>query len=103
MAFRRKSRIVDADGVVGKLLDVTARTHDKPFARVQLSKGAFVEVPFEILEHHAARCRRFALDPGDRGARAHDRAPGTRTEAQDPASCRRGAEACRDEICGREI
>jgi hypothetical protein len=52
MAFRRRSRIVDRDGVVGKLLDVSAHDHDKPHARVRLDRGTFVLVPFEILRHH---------------------------------------------------
>jgi hypothetical protein len=52
MAFRRRSRVVDRDGVVGKLLDVSAHDHDRPLARVQLDHGTSVLVPFELLRHH---------------------------------------------------
>ncbi len=54
MAWRRRSRIVDRDGVAGKLIDVTTHAPEQPVARVQLSRGAYVLVPFEILQHHAS-------------------------------------------------
>jgi hypothetical protein len=53
VARRRRAVVVDADGVVGHLRTVRVHEPDKAVAVIELERGAIVEVPFELLEHHA--------------------------------------------------
>jgi len=67
VAIRRHPKIVDADGVVGRLRDVRVHEGEHAFAVVELRDGARIELPFEMLKHDAgdayvlhARWRDFA-------------------------------------------
>jgi stress response protein YsnF len=51
VAIRRRARIVDRDGVVGRLHHVDIDERERPIAKVRVSPGKDVAVPFEVLEH----------------------------------------------------
>lgn len=51
MAIRRRTRIVDRDGVTGRLHGVVLVKGDEPLARVRLSHGVELMIPFEVLQH----------------------------------------------------
>lgn len=51
MASRRLATVIDRNGVKGRLHQVALDSARKPIARVQLSDGSRIDVPFELLEH----------------------------------------------------
>jgi stress response protein YsnF len=48
--MRRRERVVDVDGVAGRLLGVAIDDSHTPIARIRLARGE-LELPFELLEH----------------------------------------------------
>lgn len=74
MGTQRRARIVDKDGVLGRLRGIAVDDDNHPIAVVQLSGGIRVRVPFELLHHDdedayslAGRWSDFAL-VSDEGA-----------------------------------
>ena len=53
MGSKRRARIVDVDGVLGRLRGVEVDEASHPTAVVELTDGARVRVPFELLHHDA--------------------------------------------------
>jgi stress response protein YsnF len=53
MGVQRRSSIVDADGVTGRLVRVDASQPDHPFALIELPNKARIRVPFDQLQHDA--------------------------------------------------
>lgn len=51
MAIRRRTRIVDRDGVTGRLHGVVLVKGEEPVARVRLSHGVELMIPFDVLQH----------------------------------------------------
>lgn len=51
MAIRRRSRVVDLDGVSGWMHGIVLVKGTEPVARVRLSNGGELMIPFEVLHH----------------------------------------------------
>lgn len=53
MGVHRRARVVDGDGITGRLHNVDATDPAHPLAVVALPDGARVRVPFDVLLHHS--------------------------------------------------
>ena len=60
MGVHRGAKIIDADGVRGRLRTIDASDPDHPQAVVELGNGAYTRIPFQVLEPGAGSGYRMA-------------------------------------------